>query len=61
MFGRKHNFGFYAMYFLIGGVVGASIALLFAPMTGRKMQKQVKDVIDDQVDNLQTAFRKVAK
>jgi gas vesicle protein len=49
------------IWFAAGVSIGASVALLFAPMTGRKMQKQVKDVIDDQVDNLQTAFRKVAK
>ncbi|HSP33454.1 MAG TPA: YtxH domain-containing protein [Thermoanaerobaculia bacterium] len=59
MFGRKNKFGFYALWFVVGGIVGSALALLFAPMTGKKMQKQVKEVIDDQVDNIQTVVRKI--
>ncbi|HSP15080.1 MAG TPA: YtxH domain-containing protein [Thermoanaerobaculia bacterium] len=59
MFGRKNHFWAYALFVLLGGVIGAGVALLFAPMPGRKLQKQLKDVIDDQVGNVQTAVRKV--
>ena len=60
MFGRKNHFGFYILYFFIGAIAGAALALFFTPVTGRKFQKQVKDVIDDQVENIQTAVRKIA-
>ncbi len=30
--------------FLVGGVVGAGIALLFAPKSGRELRKDIKDV-----------------
>ncbi len=59
MFGRKRNYWAYSLFLLLGGVIGASVALLFAPMPGRKLQKQLKDVIDDQVENVQSAVRKV--
>jgi len=43
------------------------LALLFAPMTGKKMQRKVanvtgkvKDVVDDSIDNVQSVLRKVA-
>ncbi len=59
MFGRKNRFWAYSFFLLAGGAIGAGVALLFAPMTGRKLQKQLKNVIDDQVENVQTAVRKV--
>jgi gas vesicle protein len=33
--------------FLVGGIVGAGLALLFAPQTGRKTRKQIVDLADD--------------
>ena len=59
MFGRKPNYWMYSLFLLLGGVIGAGVALLFAPMPGRKLQKQLKDVIDEQVENVQTVVRKV--
>ena len=56
MFGRKTHFGLFTLYFFIGGIVGAAIALLLAPTTGKKLQKQVKEVLGDQIENI----RKVA-
>lgn len=64
MFGieRKRNrFGLYTTMFVLGAVAGAAVALLYAPMSGRKLQKQLRDVIDDKVDNVQSAVRKFAK
>lgn len=59
MFGRKHHFGLYSLFFLLGGLIGASIALLFAPMPGKKLQRELKEVLDDQVENVQAVVRKV--
>jgi gas vesicle protein len=36
--------------FLIGGIVGAGLALLLAPQTGRKTRKQIADMAEDVVD-----------
>ena len=33
--------------FLIGGIVGAGLALLFAPQTGRKTRRQIADLAED--------------
>ncbi len=33
--------------FLLGGIVGAGIALLFAPYSGRKMRGKIADLADD--------------
>ena len=59
MFEKKNNLGKYALFFFIGGAIGAGLALLFAPMTGRKMQKQLKEVLDDQVENVQSVVENV--
>ena len=55
------------MTFVAGAAVGAAVALLYAPMTGRKMQRRVadatgkvRDVVEDSVGNVQSVLRKVA-
>jgi gas vesicle protein len=67
MFNKKSSFGSFALTFALGTIAGAAVALLFAPMTGKKMQKKVadatervKDVVEDSVDNVQNLLRKVA-
>jgi hypothetical protein len=53
--------------FALGAIAGAAVALLYAPMTGKRMQKRVadvtgkvRDVVEDSVDNVQSVLRKVA-
>lgn len=55
------------MTFAIGAASGAIVALLYAPMSGRRMQRKladatekVKGVVEDSVDNVQNVLRKVA-
>jgi len=67
MFNKRRNFGSFALTFGIGAAVGAAVALLYAPMTGRKMQRRVadatekvRDVVEESVGNVQNVLRKVA-
>ena len=53
----------YVSPFLIGFAVGAGVALMIAPMSGKKMQRKVADLTDrvaDKVDDLKVAARRVA-
>ena len=53
----------YVSSFLAGFTVGAGLALMFAPMPGRKMQRKVADLTDrviDKVDDLKVAVHRVA-
>ncbi len=66
MFNKKSSFTSFALTFALGAVAGAAAALLFAPMTGRKLQKKVADatervmdVVEDSVGNVQNVLRKV--
>jgi gas vesicle protein len=36
--------------FLIGGIIGAGLALLFAPQSGRKTRKQIAEMADEVKD-----------
>ncbi len=36
--------------FLIGGIVGAGLALLLAPYSGKKMRGKIVDIADDMKD-----------
>ena len=68
MFNKKTDFSSLALAYALGAITGAAVALWFAPMTGKKMQRKVadvtekvKDVVEDSVDNVQSVFRKVTK
>ena len=61
MFGN--SFKKYAFTFGFGVAAGVILGLLYAPVTGKKMQKRVGDVKDqviDKVDELQQKVRKIA-
>jgi len=63
MFGKKPAFKKYAFTFLGGVIAGAVIGLLYAPVTGKKLQKKVAGVTEqviDKVDELQQTVRKIA-
>ena len=67
MFKQKSSFSSYTWTFVLGALTGAAVALLYAPMTGKKMQRKVadvtekvKDVVEDSVGNVQSVLRKVA-
>lgn len=67
MFKKKSNFGSYALTFALGMAVGAGVALLYAPMTGKKMQRKVadatekvKDAVEESVGNVKGVLRKVS-
>jgi gas vesicle protein len=38
--------------FLAGAAVGAGVALLYAPKTGRELRDSIKDLTDDAVDKI---------
>ena len=63
MFRKKNNYTGMILTFAGGLIAGAAIALLFAPMTGKKMQKKVVEVTDkviDRVEDLQEQVRRFA-
>ena len=70
LFSKKQKFpvGKVAASFGIGAVAGAVIALLYAPLTGKKMQKKLAGVTDDliekvgeTVEDVQATVRRIAK
>ena len=63
MFGSKGTFRQYLFTFGAGLAAGAILGLLYAPISGKRMQKKVSDVADqviDKVDELQQKVRKIA-
>lgn len=50
----------YVSSFLIGAAFGAGVALLFAPMPGRKIQKKVTNLAEKVVDDGLKVARRMA-
>jgi gas vesicle protein len=63
MFNRKQKFPFgkVAVGFGIGAVAGAALALLYAPVTGKKMQKKVAEVTENLIDKVEETVEGVQK
>lgn len=70
MFNSKQKFpiGKVALAFAIGVISGAAVALLYAPLTGKKMQKKIANVtgnlidkVEEKVDDVQATVRRIAR
>ena len=48
----------YAISFLLGAVVGAAVALLFAPSSGEELRANIKTQADTQYARLQDEYHK---
>ena len=48
----------YALSFLLGAVMGAAIALLFAPSSGEELRSNIKTQADTQYAKLQDEYQK---
>ena len=61
MFSRKQKFpaGKVAVAFGIGAIAGSLVALLFTPLTGKKMQKKIANVTEDLVEKVEDKFEDV--
>ena len=54
----------FAFTFAAGAITGAVLALLYTPITGKKLQRKVSDVADrvaDKVEDIQDSVRKIAR
>lgn len=48
MDGEGRKLGIFVIFsFLVGGAVGAGLALLLAPQSGRKTRRQIRDIAED--------------
>ncbi len=47
--------------FLVGGAVGAGLALLLAPQSGKKTRKQIRDIADELSEQASDYAEKVKK
>lgn len=63
MFRREEpTFNIYSLLtFIIGALAGAAVALLYAPTTGKRLQRQIRDVLDDKFENAQDAVKKFTR
>ena len=70
MFSRKGKFPFgkVALGFGIGAVSGAVLTLLYAPLSGKKMQKKIAAVTEDLIEkvdktvgDVQATVRRIAQ
>lgn len=61
MFNRKPKFPVAKVTtgFIVGAISGAVAALLFAPMTGKKLQKKIAGVTDDVVEKIEDGVQQV--
>ena len=63
MFSRKQKFpaGKVAIAFGIGALSGAVLALLYTPLSGRKLQKKVADVTENLLDKVEETVEDAQK
>ncbi|MBF0557544.1 MAG: YtxH domain-containing protein [Nitrospirae bacterium] len=48
MDGESRNLGVFVVFsFLVGGAVGAGLALLLAPQSGKKTRRQIREIAEE--------------
>ncbi len=50
---EKSTFGTFLIGFLSGAAIGAGLALLFAPQSGKETRDKIKDMADDVKDKIE--------
>lgn len=53
----RNKWGDRAVYFLLGGMIGATVALLFAPRSGEETRELIANRVKDGKDALQEKFK----
>ncbi len=62
LFQKKKNYlPIFSSFFVAGALVGAAVALLYAPKPGKKLQKDVKEFAEDSRENIQNFVKHVKK
>jgi len=59
MFEREDNNSAILLSFLVGGIIGAGVALLFAPYSGRKLRGKISDAAEDVKDTASDYAKKL--
>lgn len=59
MFKKTFPYGKVAFSFVLGAIAGAAAAALLTPLTGKKMRRELADVVEEQVDNVEKMVKKV--
>ena len=55
---KENNPMQYGLFFLLGAVVGATFALLFAPSSGEELRQNIKAQVDTQYSKVQEELEK---
>ena len=50
--------GSWVLSFILGGLIGAAVALLLAPKSGRQTREQIKDLVDDAKERAEDYYDK---
>lgn len=56
---ERDNFGTFLVGFLVGGLTGAVVALLYAPQSGEKTRAVIKEKAIELVDTLEDTTKKI--
>ena len=50
--------GSWVLSFILGGLIGAAVALLLAPRSGRQTREQIKDLVEDAKERAEDYYDK---
>lgn len=56
---RDENYAELTFAFLLGGIVGATLALLYAPASGEQTRRRMREAADEMGENVREEYGKV--